>query len=89
MAEATGYVAGIVGDVAAISSLGSVAGLSGAGIASGLATIGSVVGGGMVAGLAITVAAPAVAALAVGAGVHYLSQANSPAADQPVERVNP
>jgi len=49
-----------------------VAGLSGAGITSGLAAIGSVVGGGMLAGTAICIAAPAVAAAVVGLGVYKI-----------------
>ena len=47
------------GMIAAISALG-VPGLSAAGIASGLAAIGALVGGGMVAGIAICATAPLV-----------------------------
>ena len=65
-----GAVAGSAGSVAAISTAGSVAGLSGAGITSGLAAIGGTVGGGMAAGTALTVAAPAVAAAGVGYGLY-------------------
>jgi hypothetical protein len=45
-----------------------VPGLGAAGVTSGLAAVGSVVGGGMVAGLAVTAAAP----LAVGAAAYGL-----------------
>jgi Lecithin retinol acyltransferase len=65
-----GGAAGIGGSVAAISAAGSVSGLSAAGITSGLAAIGGTVGGGMVTGVAVTVAAPAVAAAAIGFGVY-------------------
>ncbi|WP_321328446.1 lecithin retinol acyltransferase family protein [uncultured Ilyobacter sp.] len=70
VAAKAGTVAATGGSIAAISSAGTVAGLSGAGITSGLAAIGGTVGGGMVAGTAIAVAAPAVAAVAVGAGIY-------------------
>lgn len=69
-ATVAGAVAGSAGSVAAISTAGSVAGLSGAGITSGLAAIGGTVGGGMAAGTALTVAAPAVAAAGVGYGLY-------------------
>ena len=52
---------------AVISSLG-FSGLSAAGVASGLATLGSVVGGGMVAGVLITATIPIVAG-ALGYGI--------------------
>ena len=66
-----GAAAGTVGSIVAISSAGT-AGLSAAGITSGLAAIGGTVGGGMAAGTAIAVAAPAAAAAAVGYGVYKL-----------------
>lgn len=66
LATMGGGVAGVAGSVAAISSMGSVAGLSGPGIATGLAAIGGTIGGGMVAGFVVTVAAPAVVSSAVG-----------------------
>jgi hypothetical protein len=50
----------------AVSALGSVAGLSGAGMTSGLAAIGSVVGGGMAAGIVVTGSFPVVGAIALG-----------------------
>ena len=64
-----GAVAGTAGAIGAVSATG-VAGLSAAGITSGLAAVGGAVGGGMVAGVAITAAAPAVAAAAVGYGAY-------------------
>jgi hypothetical protein len=72
--QGIGYLGGLAGDIAAISSMGAVSGLSGAGITSGLAALGGLIGGGMVAGLAVTVAAPAVIAVAAGTGVSYISQ---------------
>lgn len=53
-----GGALGVAGSVAAISGAGAVSGLSAAGITSGLAAIGGVVGGGMLAGLCISVAVP-------------------------------
>ena len=52
---------GTGGGVGAIAATGAVAGLSGSGIMSGLATVGGAVGGGAVAGLATLAAAPGVA----------------------------
>lgn len=51
-------VFGFAGITAAISASGAVAGLSAAGITSGLAAIGGIVGGGMVAGVAVAAAIP-------------------------------
>ena len=65
-----GAVAGTAGAIATVSAAGTTVGLSAAGITSGLAAIGGTVGGGMAAGAAITVAAPAVAVSAVGIGVY-------------------
>lgn len=62
-AAAIGASTGAAGSLAALSALG-VPGLSAAGITSGLAAAGSLVGGGMLAGLGV-LAAP-VAALCVG-----------------------
>jgi hypothetical protein len=67
-----GTAAGAVGTVGAISTAGTTAGLSAAGITSGLAAIGGTVGGGMVAGVAISVAAPAVVAAATGWGIYKI-----------------
>ncbi|MBF0205195.1 MAG: hypothetical protein HQK67_13060 [Desulfamplus sp.] len=69
-ASAVGAVGGVAGSVTAISVSGVVTGLSSAGITSGLAAIGSTVGSGMVAGTAITVAAPAVVTAAVSYGIY-------------------
>jgi hypothetical protein len=71
---AVGTVAGTTGTVGTIAAAGNVAGLSGAGITSGLAAIGSVVGGGMSAGIAVTVAAPAVATIAISYGAYKIWQ---------------
>lgn len=73
-ATTVGAVVGTAAPVVAISTFGSVAGLSGAGITSGLAAIGGTVGGGMGAGIAITVAAPAVVAAGVGYGAYKFWQ---------------
>ena len=69
-ASYVGAAVGTVGSVAAIGAMGTTAGLSAAGITSGLAAIGGTIGGGMAAGVAITTAAPAVAAAAVGYGIY-------------------
>jgi len=59
--EKSGNAVGIAG------SIGTVGGLSAAGITSGLAAIGGTVGGGMATGVVIVAAAPiAVGAVAVG-----------------------
>ena len=73
-AAKVGTAAGAVGTVGAISVAGTTAGLSAAGITSGLAAIGGTVGGGMVAGVAISVAAPAVAAAAAGWGLYKIGK---------------
>ena len=72
-ASVVGAGAGVVGGVAAISAAG-VSGLSAVGITSGLATIGGAVGGGMVAGTAVVVAAPALLAAGAATGVFMLSR---------------
>jgi hypothetical protein len=66
-AAGVGAGLGAAGAVGTVSTLG-VAGLGATGITSGLAAVGSVVGGGMAAGLAVTAAAP----LAVGAAAYGL-----------------
>jgi hypothetical protein len=63
------------GGIAAVSAAGSVAGLSGAGIMSGLAAIG---GGTAIAGTAVVVAAPVVAAVVTGWGLYKLTRALLP-----------
>jgi hypothetical protein len=70
VASVIGGVAGTGGAIWAVSAAGTVAGLSGPGIASGLAAIGGTVGGGMAAGVAMCAAAPAVAAVALGYGTY-------------------
>ena len=67
IASIAGAGAGTVSGVAAISAAGTT-GLSAAGITSGLAALGGTVGGGMVAGTTVVVAAPAVAAAGLGLG---------------------
>lgn len=69
-ASYVGVAAGTASSIGAISAAGTVAGLSGAGITSGLAAIGGTVGGGMAAGVVVTTAIPAAAAVAVGYGVY-------------------
>jgi hypothetical protein len=66
-----GALGATAGGVATVAAAGTV-GLSAAGIASGLATIGGVVGGGMAAGTIIVVAAPVAAAAAIGGLVYWL-----------------
>lgn len=61
-ASAVGAAAGTLGSIAAISVAGTVPGLSAAGIASGLVGI----GGSMIGGVVVAVAAPAIAAGALG-----------------------
>ena len=68
-AAVVGAVAGGAGVYGAIATSGSVAGLGATGITSGLAAVGSIVGGGMAAGLAVTAAAP-VAAGAIAFGLY-------------------
>lgn len=72
-ASLIGAGASTVGGVAAIGAAGT-AGVSAAGITSGLAAIGATVGGGMAAGTVLVVAAPAVVAAGLGAGVFALSK---------------
>ena len=67
-----GAAAATAGGIAAVSAAGATVGLSGAGIASGLAAIGGTVGGGMVAGTALVAAAPVAAAAGVGYGAYKL-----------------
>jgi hypothetical protein len=74
MAAKVGTAAGAVGTVGTISAAGTTVGLSATGITSGLAAVGGTVGGGMVAGVAISVAAPAVAAAAAGWGLYKIGK---------------
>jgi hypothetical protein len=73
LASVAGAGAATFGGVAAIGSMGT-AGLSAAGISSGLAAIGAAAGGGMVAGATIVAAAPAVAAAGLASAVFLLSR---------------
>jgi hypothetical protein len=66
IASYAGAVAGTAGSVAAVSGMGSVAGLSASGITTGLAALGGAIGGGMGMGVAIATTAPVIAAAAVG-----------------------
>ena len=84
LAGALGASIGGVSSFAALYGLGSVVGLSAAGITSGLATAGSIVGGGMVAGVFV-LAAP-VAALAAG-GVGLASHLKNKQLRQEKERL--
>jgi hypothetical protein len=70
-ATVVGAGAGAAGALGAVAAAG-VPGLSAVGITSGLGAIGASVGGGMATGIAMTVAAPAVAAAAVGYGIYKL-----------------
>jgi len=74
VAAKVGTAAGAVGTVGAISAAGTTSGLSAAGITSGLAAIGAIVGGGMVAGVAISVAAPAGVAAGAGWGLYKIGK---------------
>ena len=66
-----GLIAGSAGTVLAVSTLGTP-GLSGAGITSGLAALGSVFGGGMKAGTKCAIAIPAITAIIVGYAAYSL-----------------
>jgi hypothetical protein len=70
LATLAGGVAGSVAGVATVSAAGTVAGLCAAGITSGLAAIGAVARGGMVVGVSIVAAGPAVAAVGIGYGTY-------------------
>lgn len=93
-ASIAGAAGGGVAGVAAVSAAGSVAGLSAAGITSGLAAIGGMVGGGMAAGSAVVIAAPAVAAAGIGYGAYRIirrlrrpsAQAHLPSTSAPLSR---
>jgi cell wall-associated NlpC family hydrolase len=74
VASTVAGAAGTAASVGAIAAAGSVAGLSAAGITSGLAAIGGTIGCGMAGGLALTVAAPVVLAVGLGAGAYKLAR---------------
>jgi Lecithin retinol acyltransferase len=65
---------GTTAAVIAIGAAGAPGAVGAAAITSGLAGIGSLVGGGMLAGVGLTVAAPAVVTVAAGYGVYKLAQ---------------
>jgi len=65
---ASGGAVGFASITTVISASGTVIGLSGPGIVAGLSALGSIVGGGMAAGLVVTAAIP-VAASAAGYGI--------------------
>jgi hypothetical protein len=60
LATKLGTAAGAVGTVGTISGFGAISGLSATGLTTGLGAIGSLVGGSMVAGTVISIAAPGV-----------------------------
>ncbi|MGB2928416.1 MAG: hypothetical protein WBB70_05835, partial [Desulfobacterales bacterium] len=70
IAAKVGTAVGTVGTVGAISIAGPVTGLSGAGITSGLAAI----GGGMIVGVTVSVAAPATVAAVSGFGLYKITK---------------
>jgi hypothetical protein len=72
-ASAIGATGGAVGAVAACGTVG----LSAAGITSGLAAIGAIVGGGMMAGIVVCTVAPAVVAGVAGVGCYRLLKCGS------------
>lgn len=68
-AETAGAIGGTVSTVGTAASVAAIGGgTSAAAITTGLATVGSVVGGGMLAGVAVCAAAP----LAIGGAVYGL-----------------
>lgn len=69
-----GAAGGSVAGIAAVGATGVVTGLSGAGITSGLAAVGGLLGGGMAAGTAIVLVAPAIGAAGVGYAAYRLSR---------------
>lgn len=71
LASLAGAVGGSAASVGAVAVAGA-SGLSAAGITSGLAAVGATIGGGMVAGVVVTAAAPAVAAAALGYGSYAI-----------------
>jgi hypothetical protein len=86
VASGAGAAAATVGGVVAVSTMGATAGLSAAGVSSGLAAIGAstgmssvmavvgVGGGAMAGGVVMTIAAPAVAAAAIGYGIYQATK---------------
>jgi hypothetical protein len=72
-ASYAGAAVGTASSIATVAAVG-IPGLSAAGITSGLAAVGSSVGGGMAAGVVVTTATPVVVAVALGFGVYKLLQ---------------
>lgn len=72
VASTVGSAAGGAAAIGAVSTMGTVSGLSGAGLTSGLAAVGGTFGGGMAAGVVVTALAPAAATAAIGYGVYRL-----------------
>jgi Lecithin retinol acyltransferase len=68
---------GTTAAVIAIGAAGAPGAVGAAALTSGLAGIGGLVGGGMLAGVGLTVAAPAVVTVAAGYGVYKLAQNNT------------
>jgi hypothetical protein len=66
-----GTAAGATGAVAVVSAAGT-AGLSAAGLTSGLAAVGTIAGGGMAAGLTVAAALPVAGAVAVGGAAYVV-----------------
>jgi hypothetical protein len=71
---AAGAAAGTALGLHAVGAMG-VAGYSAAGISSGLAALGSTIGGGMAMGVSLAIALPAILAAALGYAIYRLSQA--------------
>jgi hypothetical protein len=71
-----GVGGGVLGAGAVVCSVGAlgVSGYGAAGLSSGLATLGAHFGGGMVAGIAVTVAAPLLLAVLLAAGCYYVAR---------------
>ena len=86
-----GAAAGTFGSIFTVSVVGS-SGLSAAGISTGLATVGSVVGGGMAAGVFLASLTPVITATAVGFGVYKAVRKfkkSSCEKNHPKDRANP
>jgi hypothetical protein len=84
IASYAGAGAGTAGSIAAISAIGA-SGLSAAGITSGLATIGGLVGAGMGVGVAIATSAPLLAAAGTGYTAYKVAQAIAQRTTRPMD----
>ena len=71
IATGTGGLIGVIGAGTGIYCGGAVVGTSATGLTSGLAAVGSIIGGGMVAGIVVTTIAP-LATGALGYGLYKL-----------------